>query len=25
LAIDRVIDIKSICTRQEYERRYKKG
>jgi peptide deformylase len=24
LAIDRVIDIKSICTRQEYERRYKK-
>ena len=25
LAIDRVIDIKSICTREEYERRYKKG
>jgi len=25
LAIDRVIDIKSICTIQEYERRYKKG
>jgi len=25
LAIDRVIDIKSICTRQEYERRYKEG
>jgi len=25
LAIDRVVDIKSICTRQEYERRYKKG
>jgi len=24
LAIDRVIDLKSICTRQEYERRYKK-
>jgi peptide deformylase len=23
LAIDRVIDIKSICTRQEYEKRYK--
>jgi len=24
LAIDRVIDLKSICTRQEYERRYMK-
>jgi len=23
LAIDRVVDLKSICTRQEYERRYK--
>jgi len=25
LAIDRVVDIKSICTRREYERRYRKG
>jgi peptide deformylase len=23
LAIDRVTDVKSICTRQEYEKRYK--